>query len=75
MIALVFASVVAAASVASVALLPPGDRVGVDAAALMQSAKDTAGVVAGGAVVTVTLPTGPCDLRCRLDAAKATGAN
>ena len=74
MIALAFASVVAAASVASVALLPPGDRVGVDAAALMQSAKDTAGVVAGGPVVTVTLPTGPCDLRCRLDAAKATGA-
>lgn len=54
-----------------VAPTPTFDVRGVDRAALTTAA---ATAVAGGPITTAALSAGPCDLRCRLDAAKSAGA-
>jgi hypothetical protein len=58
----------------AVAVVAPADARGADSAAVARAAVDAAGAVATGPVVAVPLPAGPCDLRCRLDAARGAGA-
>ena len=59
---------------AAVVVGPAADVRGVDRAALTTAATEAAAAVASGTVSSASLPAGPCDLRCRLDAARSAGA-
>ncbi len=75
MIALLLSTLVSVSTPPAVAVVGPAvDVRGIDRAALTTAASTAAQPVASGAVVTAHLPAGACDVRCRLDVAKATGA-
>ena len=75
MLAVLLAHLLSAAAPPAVSVVPlVTDVRGLDRAALAQAVVVEAGRVSGGTVQLAALPAAPCELRCRLDAAQATGA-